>query len=125
VKIKVIRLETTDFGEFGHLTTDNGYDCVTLENRACLINPGIYRVIIDNSPHLGYDTPHIIVPDRDKAAGGDAGLRIHILNFEKQSEGCIGVGLHRTLDSIEYSKAAFQGLMENLKNCNDISIEIK
>ncbi len=126
MKILVTRLDVTDKGVFGHLTLDsNPFNCVTLENHIKLIKEGRYKLIIDHSPHLGYDTPHIIDPVRDGLAGGDAGIRIHILNWEYQSEGCIGVGMKRDGVAIEQSKTAFNSLMQVLKGCNDIEITIK
>lgn len=125
MKIRIKRLDATDRGIFGRLTLDSGpFTCVTLENHSVAIAEGTWKVTLDKSPHLGYVTPHIHVPARDTKAGGDAGLRIHILNFENQSEGCIGVGMERDGTAISHSKAAFDLLMAQLKGADDIWLEL-
>lgn len=108
--IKLTRLDWTEKGVFGHLEWDD-FDCVTLERTDKLIKEGTYKVKLDKSPHLGYVTPHLIVPERDKAAGGDAGLRIHIANYETQLEGCIAVGENRNGAAVEHSRDTFNQLM--------------
>jgi hypothetical protein len=115
--ITLRRLDATDHGVFGHLEWDD-FDCVTLERGDTLIKEGIYKVVLDKSPHLGYVTPHLIVPERDKAAGGDAGIRIHIANWvQSPNDGhyllksCIAVGENREGFAVEHSKDAFDQMM--------------
>lgn len=74
----------------------------------------MYDAKLDKSPRLGYVCPHIAVSMRDMAAGGDAGIRIHVANEPMQLKGCIGVGLRVSGDSVEESKAAFEKLMNIL-----------
>lgn len=88
--------------------------CSTLERADTLIKAGTYAVILDLSPHLGYICPHLRVPDRDLAAGGDAGIRIHIANYQSQLEGCVAVGTVQDGDAIDNSKLAFDNLMPML-----------
>lgn len=86
--------------------------CITnLKDR---ILDGIYSAIIDLSPRLNYRTPHIRVPLRDEAAGGDAGLRIHKANLPSQSLGCIFPGKNLDGDAVDDSKDAFDTLMSFL-----------
>lgn len=122
------RLDSTDYGVFGHLEfvdkTLSLFECVTLENSKLEINPGTYKVTLDKSPHLGYVTPHLIVQDRDKKAGGDAGIRIHKGNWQYQNEGCILLGRERDGNAIDASGDAFEELMEILHKADDISIRI-
>lgn len=98
-------------GVFGGLTYDEKDYGVTLENSKYLIQPGIYIAQLDRSPHLGYVCPHLRVPERDRAAGGDAGLRIHVANFVSQLQGCVAIGTQRGTDCIESSQAAFDKLV--------------
>lgn len=108
--ITLRRLDYTDKGVFGHLEWD-GFDCVTLERTDTLIKEGTYSVRVDMSPHLGYKCPHLAVPDRDKAAGGDAGIRIHIANWQDQLHGCIAVGENREGFAVEHSRDVFNQMM--------------
>jgi hypothetical protein len=101
-------------GEFGLLTINGRQICQTVENLSEMIEVGEYDAVIDLSPRLGYLCPHIRVPDRDQAAGGDAGIRVHILNDPCQSEGCIGTGTIRDGDAVDNSKIAFAAMMSHL-----------
>jgi hypothetical protein len=63
----------------------------TFENNKNIIAEGLYTARVDLSPRLKYRCPHIQVADRDVAAGGDAGIRIHVAKHFYQLKGCIGV----------------------------------
>ena len=115
-------LETTD-GVSGDMAFNGEWICFTLENPADLIEPGTYSARLDKSPHLGYVCPHLQVPERDSAAGGDAGLRVHVANWIRQLQGCVAVGLQRFPDHIEQSQAAFDKLMAVLPQTFTVTIE--
>jgi len=102
---------TTMGGVSGIMVYNGEQVCFTLENAADLIQCGTYSAQLDKSPHLGYVCPHLRVPERDLAAGGDAGLRVHVANFVSQLQGCVAVGLQPRPDCIEQSQAAFDKLM--------------
>lgn len=121
--IRVTRLDTYDYGVFGHLDIE-GFDCVTLERDDTLIPPGTYDVVLDKSPRLGYICPHIRVPSRDEKAGGDAGLRIHVANWETQLSGCIAVGEARDGKGISHSKITFEQLIGHLRQADHIQLII-
>lgn len=109
--LKIERKTLTTDGVFGHLTINGSLVCETVENLGEEIPEGLYDAKLDKSPRLGYVCPHIAVSMRDMAAGGDAGIRIHIFNEPQQSKGCIGVGLRVDGDAVDESKAAFDKLM--------------
>lgn len=109
--VNVMRKSKTKDGILGLLQVDGVLVCKTIENLDKAIEPGTYTARIDLSPRLQYLCPHLIVPDRDQAAGGDAGIRIHIANTPDQVEGCIAVGLAWDNDSVDSSKLAFDKLM--------------
>lgn len=117
------RERKTADGIFGSLTA-GGIKDVTCENLKCAIPAGIYDVGIDHSPRLGFDTPHIRVPSRDEAAGGDAGIRIHPANFPMQLLGCIATGDKEDADAVENSKITFNALMAYLRTQDKIQIQI-
>ena len=109
--LAVLRKTKTKDAFLGELSFDGKFVCYTLERIAVAIQEGLYSAKLDKSPHLGYVCPHLKVPERDMAAGGDAGIRIHILNEPCQSDGCIGTGLSIDGDALDNSRAAFDRLM--------------
>ena len=125
MKLKLKRNNISGDGIFGILTIENStFSAFSCENLAKSIMPGTYAVVIDHSPRLGFDTPHIIVPLRDNAAGGDAGIRIHPANFPHELDGCIAVGDTYKDNSVLNSRKTFAKLMDILKKEKDITIEI-
>jgi hypothetical protein len=112
-------------GIFGELTLDwNPFHCVTLENLSKSIPAGIYDLNFTYSPHFNRIMPHIIVPSRDQAAGGDAGIRIHWANFPAQLDGCIAVGTAVDGDSIDESLIPFNQLYAILNQQAGIKVQI-
>lgn len=119
-KMFLNRLEVTDHGIFGHLTLDNGFNCVTLERHDIAIPQGTYKVTL-------YDSPiHGVVPLL-QGVPGRTDIEIHEGNWEFNSKGCILVGASRDrLDStmIDNSKDTLKVLVSKLQGCDDISIQI-
>lgn len=109
--LRVERFKTTADAYFGRVTWNGEFVCYSMERIAVAIPEGTYSAVIDLSPHLKYKCPHLRVPTRDLAAGGDAGIRIHVANDPNQVEGCIGVGLSIDGDAIDHSQSAFDKLM--------------
>jgi len=124
--IIVQRKSKSQDGIFGMMSLDwNPFTCVTLENLAKSIPVGIYDLVFDYSPHFNRVMPHIIVPVRDTAAGGDAGIRIHWANFPAQLEGCIAVGTDVDGDSIDESLVPFNQLYAILNMQAGIKVDVR
>jgi hypothetical protein len=117
LKIRVTRLEYTDYGVFGHLETD-GFDCVTLERDDTLVPPGTYKVTMYDSPHNKCVVPLLHVPGRSF-------IEIHVANWETQLQGCIAVGESRDGKGICHSRDAFNQLMSALNKAVEWEIEIR
>jgi hypothetical protein len=119
MKLKLTRLDATDYGIFGHLTCDGSpFNCVTLENHLLAVPAGAYKVTLYDSPEWGYKVPLLQdVPNRTF-------IEIHKGNWQHNSRGCILVGKERDGQAIDASGDAFEELMTVLKDCNDISITI-
>jgi hypothetical protein len=65
---------------------------------------GTYKVILSKSGRFGDNCPEILdVP-------GFTHIRIHPLNYEHETEGCIGVGYVRGVDYIGDSRHAYEDL---------------
>ena len=125
MKITVQRIKKTYDGILGRMDINTTpFHCFTVENLEHAIPAGTYQVKIDHSPRLNMDTPHIIVPSRDKEAGGDAGIRIHIANAPHEVAGCLGVGDKPENDAVDDSKKTFADLMGYIQG-QDLTIEVK
>ena len=123
--IKVNRIRKTNDGIFGTLTLDfNPFTCYTVENLEKSIPSGTYDVSFDYSPKFNQIMPHIKVPSRDEAAGGDAGIRIHWANYPGQLEGCIAVGDNQEPDAVDHSIITFNKLFTLIKPLTGLKIEV-
>ena len=123
--ITVKRNSKTNDAIFGVLTLDwSPFTCVTLERLVKSIPSGIYDLNFTYSPHFNRVMPHIIVPSRDEAAGGDAGIRIHWANFPAQLDGCIAVGEEVDNDSIDDSLIPFNQFYAILNQQHGIQLQI-
>lgn len=119
---KNVRIEWTSAtmdGLLGRMTLINEAGC-SVYDEPCITNlqdrilDGVYTAVVDLSPRLQYLCPHIQVPLRDQAAGGDAGLRIHAGNLASQSLGCVFPGTCVDGDAVDNSREAFNNLMSLL-----------
>lgn len=125
MKLRLTRTKKTKDGIFGTMFIDtNLFKCFTCENLAKAILPGVYNVKFDYSPRFNRTMPHLIVPDRDAMAGGDAGIRIHWGNNPSDYEGCIGVGNGQEGDSIDNTVSTFNELYTIISSQLDLTIMI-
>lgn len=125
MKLTLIRNKKTHDGIFGNLMMNMSlFKCFTCENLDKAVHPGTYLVKFDYSPRFNRTMPHLIVPDRDSLAGGDAGIRIHWGNNPSDYQGCIGVGNGQQGDSIDNTVETFNKLYSIINPHKDVSIEI-
>jgi hypothetical protein len=129
MEIKLIRKDFTENSTIGDWVIDDVFYSFTLEDRDRQRQPdgsiipwapalkvygltaipyGTYEVITDYSVRFKKVMPLILgVPDFK-------GVRVHILNIATESEGCVGLGLTKTVDFIGQSKKAFDGFIPKL-----------
>lgn len=116
MKLELIRERSTDKSTTGRLLIDGQFQCWTLEDvvrpvkiaGATAIPAGTYKVIITESNRFKRRLPLLVdVP-------GFEGVRIHPGNSAADTEGCILVGLAKTLDWISGSRRAFESLFQVL-----------
>ena len=136
MKLRIIREIFTEHSTIGSLFIDDTFECYTLEDKdrrledaGCsakvpketCIPRGMYKVVIDYSPHFGKDMPHILdVPYFD-------GIRIHVGNRPEDTEGCVLLGNQEGDDFISHSLDAFGGFLSDLQNGlaqGDVTLEI-
>ena len=68
--------------------------------------------------------PHIKVPSRDQAAGGDAGIRIDIANKPDQLLGCIALGDNEEVDSVDDSRVTCGKFQKVTQGVDGIKIQV-
>ena len=126
MKIEVKRLHRTSNSTIGELTIDGKFECYTLEDverdvkikSETAIAKGTYKVIINQSNRFKRLLPLLInVPNFE-------GVRIHAGNSNHDTEGCILVGMNRSLDYITKSRKAFDSLFKKMQKANNITITI-
>ena len=96
MKLTLSRFEYGTNYTIGKLYIEDKYVCYTLEDKVrdgpkvlgeTAIPKGTYKVIVDYSEHFGKNMLHVLdVP-------GFTGIRIHSGNTDKDTEGCILVGM--------------------------------
>jgi hypothetical protein len=125
MNLLLTRTRKTADGILGTLVIEGLLTEVTVENLEHAIPAGIYDLDIDKSPRLGIFTPHVRVPSRDAAAGGDAGIRLHPANYPFQLLGCVAVGDKAEADAVGHSRTAFARLMTVLMATDEpLTIEV-
>ena len=128
--IKIKRKLNTDKSCIGELYIDGEFFCNTLEDRVredgvkvqgqTAIPAGRYKVIIDWSNHFQKMLPHILnVPNFD-------GIRIHAGNSDKDTSGCILLGLYTGLDDfITQSRDTFNSFKEKISEQENVSVTLE
>lgn len=109
------RLSRSQYGIFGEMReTDGGATvCVTLEHNyggLAKLAAGTYTCMRHAPNRLPYETFEVMgVPNfQGKPV---TGILFHVLNFDRESLGCVGVGDFATETMIHDSQAAFHRLM--------------
>jgi len=126
MKVFLIRDDSYIDGVYGKLWIDEKYFCETLspdkdDKERFFIPPGEYVCKRFHGEHWK-NTFEIIVP-------GHTALLFHILNWEDQSKGCIGLGCKRVImkdkRALTGSKLAFDKFIELTKGVNTFDLTIK
>ena len=104
--LRVVRNPTlaTKDAHFGDMAYNGQWICFTMERKSVAIPTGIYLTHKELSPHFGFATPHLSVPDRTY-------IEIHPANYPSQLEGCIAVGTEIDHDNLDNSRLAFDKMM--------------
>lgn len=134
--IILVRNKVIDKAVIGILVTATGEAYSTLENADRLVDPGVYKLTFSFSPKFSNREPYrnykpagrrnAVVPLLN--VKGRTGIRIHIGNYAKDSNGCILIGYNGypqrpiILDSTQ----AYNTFMEYCKvaNYKDMTLQI-
>jgi len=120
----------------GKLYNGDEYVCYTLEDKfrqvekdpvsswkvpgATAIPTGVYKVVVDFSNHFQKDLPHVLDVE------GFEGIRIHSGNSDKDTEGCILLGMNWAgNDWISNSTIALGKFMTMLQDQTDVTIKVE
>ena len=120
MNLRLERDPSSDFSTIGQLYNSDteSWLCFTLEDPvrdtkipgSTAIPPGRYKVVITWSERFHQRMPLLLnVPNF-------TGIRIHWGNSCRDTEGCILVGFHRTVDEILGSRAAFKMLYAEIED---------
>jgi len=125
MKLHLKRVSFTSNSTIGELSIDNVFECYTLEDMVrqvegqpvaqwkipnfTAIPRGTYPVIINYSPHFECDMPLLL------NVQGYEGVRIHVGNTDKDTDGCILVGATQGKDFIGHSRDEFAKLFLKIK----------
>lgn len=108
MRLLLRRKPATDGAILGELLIDGRFECFTLERAGVEIAPGTYPVTIRHSAHFHRELPHVEpVPGRTE-------IMLHVLNWARQSDGCIGVGQEHTVSSVAHSELALDALQPKI-----------
>jgi len=126
MKVFLIRDDSSIDGVYGKLWIDEKYFCETLspdkdDKERFFIPSGEYVCKRFHGNHWK-NTFEVIVK-------GHQGLLFHILNWESQSEGCVGLGFQRTVlnnkRALSQSKNAFNKFLELTKDVDEFNLTIE
>ena len=99
----------------GEMKYNGEFVCFTLERTSVSIPAGEYETHLEKSPHFGFVTPHITVPNRTY-------IEIHPANYPTQLKGCVAVGSSIDNGDLDNSKAAFDRLMVLLPSSFQVTV---
>ena len=98
--LTLVRYTRTDEAILGSLYLNGAFVCYTLENAAKAIPCGMYSVQNSKSPKFKRELP--LLHNAQVPAG--RGIRIHVGNTAKDSQGCVLVGMTREVHLLGGSK---------------------
>lgn len=128
MKLRLVRNPSLNGATIGQMTVDDTWRCYTLEDEIrppgekiparTAIPAGTYQVRLTHSPRFQKVMPLLIdVP-------GFEGVRIHVGNTAKDTEGCILVGKMAGPSTVYHSAQAFVELMGLLEAAHRADEEI-
>ena len=98
--LTLVRYTRTDEAILGSLYLNDAFICYTLENAAKAIPFGMYAVQNSKSPKFKRELPLL----HNARVPSSRGIRIHVGNTAKDSQGCVLVGMTREVHLLGGSK---------------------
>lgn len=98
--LTLVRYTRTETAVLGSLYLNGAFVCYTLENAAKAIPCGMYTVQNSKSPKFKRELPLL----HNAQVPASRGIRIHVGNTAKDSQGCVLVGMTREVHLLGGSK---------------------
>ena len=98
--LTLVRYTRTETAILGSLYLNGAFICYTLENAAKAIPCGMYTVQNSKSPKFKRELPLL----HNAQVPSSRGIRIHVGNTAKDSQGCVLVGMTREVHLLGGSK---------------------
>ena len=98
--LTLVRYTRTDEAILGSLYLNGAFICHTLENASNVIPCGMYAVQNSKSPKFKRELPLL----HNAQVPASRGIRIHVGNTAKDSQGCVLVGMTREVHLLGGSK---------------------
>jgi hypothetical protein len=130
-----LTLRRTDFqieGIFGELildarptpfaTLEHAYRVGETENFKPKVEPGTYKCV--RGPHRLHNMTTDFSTFEITGVAGHKNILFHSGNFNKDSEGCVLIGLKRSGCAITDSRVAFQQFMEAMEGVNEFILTV-
>lgn len=142
MELTLVRTQKTSISTISTLEVDGVHECFIIEDAdrgltdemtlerimeikihgKTAIPTGRYKIVLTYSPRFKKILPELL------NVIGFAGIRIHVGNYPKDTEGCLLPGTLPTVDCVLHSKKAFLSLFNKIKkasNFNSTYITIK
>lgn len=118
--LTLVRDVRNENGILGKLFLNGQLVCYTLENSVCAIPAGLYTVENGKSPRFKRELPLLYNGNVPACRG----IRIHRGNSEKDSLGCVLVGMSRNTDNSTIAESANAEIMVTMlcRNCGQLAI---
>lgn len=98
--LTLVRYTRAETAVLGSLYLNGAFVCYTLENAAKAIPCGMYKVQNSKSPKFKRELPLL----HNAQVPASRGIRIHVGNTAKDSQGCVLVGMTREVHLLGGSK---------------------
>ena len=118
--LTIVRDCRRDNGVLGRMYLNGHLICYTLENSAYSIPPGLYTIENSRSPKFKRELPLLY----NSKVPASRGIRIHRGNTEKDSCGCVLVGMNRNADTATITESANAEIMVTMicRTCVNLAI---
>ena len=118
--LTLVRYTRTETAVLGSLYLNGAFICYTLENAAKAIPCGMYTVQNSKSPKFKRELPLL----HNEKVPASRGIRIHVGNTAKDSQGCVLVGMGRSTEKSSVTESTNAEVMVTMLCRNESNLVI-
>ena len=118
--LTLVRYTRTETAVLGSLYLNGAFICYTLENAAKAIPCGMYTVQNSKSPKFKRELPLL----HNEKVPASRGIRIHVGNTAKDSQGCVLVGMGRSTEKSSVTESTNAEVMVTMLCRNETNLVI-